>query len=412
MRNILFLFQGHFISKLCTALFDIAIVLWLKQTTGLASVIGIVMMLAHLPQIILGPISGTLVDMSSRKKVLVLSDLILGVLIVCIGLSFFIPDISKNVLFILLLIGSVLIGICDSFFNPAVSSIIPEIVMKEKLQATNSMYRFLTSAATFIGQSIAGVLFTVLGAPILFVINGISYLVSAGSEACITIPNRNRSGSNITYNNVIANLKEGFGYIWENDALKSFLFILCLYHFFISPFTIILPFYVTDVLHKSAAWYGYSMASFGIGLLTGFFFSGVIKLYNKNRAILVVSCFLTASFSFVGIGMVNYTITTLLFVFIIGASVAVIVVNLNTIIQLTTPNSMHGRIFGLYNTISTASIPIGMTFFGIAHDSIHKFLPTTTNASALIFSICGVVLCSISFFFVTNKSFRDVISSK
>jgi MFS transporter, DHA3 family, macrolide efflux protein len=411
-RNIILLLQGHFISKLGTALFDIALVLWLKEKTGLASVVGVVMMLAHLPQIILSPLSGTLVDMSPRKMVLVFSDLIVGLLIVCIGALFFIPDISNTAIFAMLIIGSICIGICDSFFNPAVSSFIPELVVKEKLQKANSTYRFLTSAATFIGQSIGGVLFTILGAKLLFIINGISYLVSAGSECCIVTPIGDRSTARLTCAEVLGNMKRGFLYIWNNGALKSFLFVLCLYHFFISPFTVILPFYVSDILNKSAAWYGYFMASFGIGLLAGFIISGSAKFYNKNRAILVTSCFFIASLCFVGIGIVNYTYTTLFFLFMIGASLAVIVVNLNTIIQLTTPNTMHGRIFGLYNTISTASIPVGMGFFGIILDSIHKISPKLTNGPALIFTVSGIVLCVISLFFITKDSFRSVLVSK
>jgi MFS transporter, DHA3 family, macrolide efflux protein len=334
-----------------------------------------------------------------------------GVLIVCIGSLFFIPDISNTTIFIMLIIGSICIGVCDSFFNPAVSSFIPELVAKEKLQSTNSIYRFLTSAATFIGQSIAGVLFTIVGAPFLFMVNGISYLVSAGSESCIVVPAQEQTPASMTIPKVIENIKEGFSYISENTALKSFLFVLCLYHFLISPFTVILPFYVSDILHKSAAWYGYAMASFGIGLLAGFILSGAVTVSNNQRAILLTCCFIIASLCFLGIGLINNMYTTLFFIFTTGSSIAVIVVNLNTIIQLTTPNSMHGRIFGLYNTITTALIPVGMGFFGIVLDSIHKVFPTSTDGPALIFTVCGLLLCSVSIFFMTKQSFRSVLAN-
>lgn len=406
-RNLVLLLQGHFISKIGSALFDVALVLWLKEQIGLASIVGIVLMLSNLPEIILSPFSGTLVDMFSRKKVLVISDLIIGLIIIITSVVImFFSD--KTILTLWMLItGSVFIGICGSFFNPAVFSFIPELVKKEHLQKANSIYQFSSSSATFIGQSLAGILLTILGAPILFIINGISYLLSAISEIFITSSKTaiiSHAENRNTVNLILFNLKEGLSYIWKKRELKRFLFLLCIYHFFISPFTVILPFYVTDFLKISQSWYGYILAFFGAGLLSGFIVAGVLRLSGKRQSILIVTCLIISSISYMLLGLICNSIATLILIYIIGLVIANIVVNLNTVIQANTPNSMHGRIFGIYNTLSTASIPLGMGFFGVMLDVLRNHMKNGSNGAAVIFFLCGLVLCLISVYFLICRN--------
>jgi DHA3 family macrolide efflux protein-like MFS transporter len=411
-RNVLLLLQGHCVSKIGTAVFDIAFVLWMKERMGLAGVVGIVMMLAKLPEILLSPLSGTIVDMTSRKKVLVLSDLFIGVLVTMISVVCLARPDDITLSFVLLVAGAICIGICDSFFNPAVASFLPELVTGDNLQSVNSVYRFTTTAATFIGQFAAGILFPLLGAPMLFLLNGASYLFSAGSQVCICPPRNSRAAGNTPghpFRRVFANLKEGMAYIWNYSGLRSFLVILCVYHFFISPFTVILPFYISDVLHATPAWYGYAMGCFGVGLLIGFILAGVLQLTGHRRACVAVACFGVSAAAFLLIGMLQRLCLVLPLLFVIGVTIAIIVVTLNTIIQQTTPNSMHGRIFGLYSTLSTASIPFGMGFFGIAMDLLRKTIPSPSQAPAMIFLFCGLTLCAIFVFFMGRPSFRNAL---
>jgi len=409
-RNLFFLLQGNIVSKAGSALFDIALVLWLKQHLGTGTAIGIIMMLSNIPEIVLSPFCGTIVDLTKKKNVLVYADLFSGVVIVATGLICYLFQ-EKTVLSVVLLVtGSILLGVCSSFFNPAVRSIIPELVPKEKLQSVNSMYHFSSSAAQFAGQCCGGILFTLLGAPLLFIANGLSYLYAAGSEACITGVNVNyHTTSSFSLQAVRDNFKEGLVYIKNNYALKSFLFIICMYHFFISPFTVIMPFYVTDYLKLSQSVYGFFPGALGAGLLSGFIFSGIFKFTGRKRVILMQCCFLFPAACFLLLGFLQRTGFILPIIYLIGAAVAIIVVNINTIIQLSTPGAMHGRIFGLYHTLSAASIPVGMGFFGIVLDTVRKILPDSARASAVVFSLCGVTLFMVWFLFIIKPAFRTIL---
>lgn len=410
-RNIFFLLQGHVISRAGSALFDIALILWLKQKIGSGAAIGLIMMLSNLPEIILSPFCGTIVDMTKRKWILVFSDTVTGLAALSVGIVCLIfPD--KTLLIMIVLIGiSVLAGVCSSLFNPAVQSFIPELAPKEKLQSVNSIYQFSTSAALFGGQCLGGIIFSAIGLPLLILFNGISYLFSSTSEACINVKpgNNEKTGmSNLTSKAIIGNFVEGIQYIKENFALKTFLFIICIYHFFISPFTVILPFYVNDYLGLSQKVYGFFPAALGAGLLSGFIFTGTVRLSERKKSVMLQYCFLLPALCYLLLGSTCRSFYTIPAIYITGMSIAIIVVTINTLIQQTTPGRIHGRIFGIYHTLSAASIPVGMGFFGVLLDIVKKQIAHPERSSAVIFIFCGAALFCVWLVFIIRPGFSTL----
>jgi len=408
--NLFFLLQGNIISKAGSALFDIALVLWLKEHLGTGTAIGIIMMLSNIPEIVLSPFCGAIVDLTKKKRVLVYADLVSGIIIVTIGIICYMFPENTVLLVVLLITGSMLLGVCSSFFNPAVRAIIPELVAGEKLQSVNSLYNFSSSAAQFAGQCFGGILFTMFGAPILFIVNGLSYLFASASEACIKgVSTNQQSTGSLSMSVVKNNFKEGLLYIKNNYALKTFLFIICLYHFFISPFTVIMPFYVTDYLKLSQSVYGFFPGALGAGLLSGFLFAGIFKFTGRKRVIVMQCCFLFPAACFLLLGSLKSIALILPLIYLIGAAVAIIIVNLNTIIQLSTPTTMHGRIFGLYHTVSAASIPVGMGIFGFILDIMRNVSSDQSQSSAIVFLLCGITLFLVWLLFIVHPRFRALL---
>jgi MFS family permease len=90
--NLFLLFQGQLVSNMGTHVYNIAMILWIKEATGLAWLMGLLLIFSLLPNIVIGPLAGVVVDRWSRKKVIVLSDLICGVAVLCVAaLLFLIP---------------------------------------------------------------------------------------------------------------------------------------------------------------------------------------------------------------------------------------------------------------------------------------------------------------------------------
>lgn len=83
-----------------------------------------------------------------------------------------------------------LFGVGSALFAPAVGASIPDLVTKDKLASANSVMQgtnALTSTATY---GFGGFLYAAIGAPWLFLLNGISYLCSAISECFLKLPHQ------------------------------------------------------------------------------------------------------------------------------------------------------------------------------------------------------------------------------
>ncbi len=82
----------------------------------------------------------------------------------------------------------IVLSICGSFFGPAVSSSIPDIVPKEKIVKANSVFSLAYNGSGIIGTAAGGFLYQALKAPLLFLFDGLSYIFSAAAILFMRIP--------------------------------------------------------------------------------------------------------------------------------------------------------------------------------------------------------------------------------
>ncbi len=410
-RQFLLLWQGHAISQLGTYVFQIAMILWIKEHSNAASLLGFLLMVSHIPEVLLGPTGGTIADMFSKRKILIITDALSGLAVIILGLIVFLNSSDSYLILIALFVVSTILGIGSSFFNPAVSSLIPELVPKEKLQSGNAFYQFSTRGAMFIGQGIGGWFFAIMGAPILFLINGLSFLISAFSESFIQVANEQvltKPTLRSLLRSLKTNLIEGHKYVWRNQGLKNFLLILGVYHFFISPLSLLIPFYVIDTLHISKAWIGILLSVFGLGTLSGFIISGIIKFQGKKRSSFLFGIMVLSAILFIATGLSQNLWICFFSLLLLGMIIGIIVVNLNTIMQQTADISIRGRLFGFLNTIMSASIPIGLGFFGIVIDIV-KIIINTELAAPIIFLANGIGILLMILYLFRNHEFRKLL---
>src|SRR6056297_2290353 len=151
---------------------------------------GLLAMTAMIPGVVLGPLGGTMADRWSRKLIIVLGDVANGVLIITIAALMFLAPEATELIITLLFIEAAVGGVVMAAFRPAISAAIPDLVPESKIEAANGLYQSSFQVSMLIGQSIGGLLFRVLGAPLVMLIDGITYLFSALSESFIELPHR------------------------------------------------------------------------------------------------------------------------------------------------------------------------------------------------------------------------------
>lgn len=405
-KNFVLLWQGQFVSQLGTQAFTIAMMFWIKHATGSATIMGTIMMISMLPMVIMSPFGGTFADRHSRRAIIVVCDLIRGVAVVSLAILIFTAPDASNLIVVWLTFVAVLSGVVSAFFMPAIKAAIPSIVPADKVAAANSFNEGSFEISTLVGQGIGGVLYRVLGAPVLFLIDGVTFLYSAVSELFMkipqTIPEKGR-GWREEMRQFDAETREGLRFVWQRVGMRNLFLAAAVLNFFSMPFFILFPFFVEDVLGASPDWYGFLLAGFGGGSLLGYVFISSIRVSGRTRSKMLVVFLVLVSACMGAMGFVDKPAVCLALMTAAGFVSGVFNITTLTLIQLGTPEEMRGRMFGLLNTLIMGLAPISMGLTGVVADLIGQKV-------SLMFVICGAIMVVIALAVSTNRAFREFLA--
>jgi DHA3 family macrolide efflux protein-like MFS transporter len=407
-KDFLLLWQGQFVSRLGSQAFTIAMMFWLKHATGSATLMGTLMMLSMLPLVILSPLGGTFADLHSRRRIIIACDVIHGVSVVSLALLLFWRPEATAAIIAWLTAVAVVSGVVSAFFQPAVIAAIPSIVPPEKVAAANSLNEGSFQVSTLVGQGIGGVMFRVLGAPVLFLIDGLTFLYSAVSEFFITIPQtipEKKPSWRVELERFGSETREGLRYLWRRTGMRNMFVASAFLNFFAMPFLVLLPFYVEDILGKTPDWYGFLMAGYGGGNLVGYVLYGSLRIPGRSRSRLLIVSVIVLSSCLVLFGLSRRPLASLALIFTSGVFGGIYNVAAMTLIQLNTVEEYRGRMFGLLHTVVMGLSPISMGLAGFVADLLDR------NVS-LMFVACGVVLVVISVVMAANRDYREFLSSE
>ncbi|MBK7141170.1 MAG: MFS transporter [bacterium] len=404
--NFLLLWQGQLISRIGNEAHYVALAFWVKHATGSASLMGAFMMAATIPRVIMGPFAGAFTDRHSRRGVIIVADIICGLSVVSLALLlFFYPNETDLILWWMFIV-TALVATVSSFFGPAFSASIPDIVPKEKLAPANSANAASNQLSGFIGLGAGGVLYRLIGAPFLFLFDGLSYIVGAIFSSFATIPQtlpEKKVTARESLRQVKLDVVDGFRYVWKQSGMRSLFLFAAALNFFFTPLAVLIPFFVEDTLKSTPDWMGYMMAGMGVGSLVGYGLAGWVKFSPRMRSRMMIVA-ITVMSALVGVtGLATTPIQGMVVLLILGVLNGYININIATILQATTPSEIRGRVFGLLITLSTGLTPIAMGLAGIVADLVDQNIPA-------IFIGCGICAVACSLAVSLSKPFRDYLA--
>jgi MFS transporter, DHA3 family, macrolide efflux protein len=384
-RNFILLWQGDAISQIGSQVSMIAMLFWIKHATESPALMGGMAMTSGLAGVLLSPIGGVFADRYSRRSILVFCDLISGFAVLSLSLWMLLRPTVQGWTLAWVFAVSIVLSIVRSFFTPAIAASTADLVPEEKVAGANSMLEASSQISILLGQGIGGMLFRMLGAPLIFLIDGVTYLFSAFSKYYIRIPQplTEKNGNwRARAHDFKRDILEGLGYIRTNTGLSQLLLIASFLNFFMAPILGLLPFYVEDHLKLHPGWYGYLLASFGVGNLVGYLLTGTVTVSGKARSGLIIAFIALISALNGLLGVVNTPVAVVVVMISIGTASGYINVNLMTILQITTPTKIRGRVFGLLEMLSACLFPIGMGLAGAAAFLVGNNIP-------VIYLLCG-----------------------
>jgi len=172
-RNFRRLWLAQIVSELGDWFYVVAIYSLLLQFTGKAQAVGLALVLQVLPSTLVGPTAGVLNDRIRRKHVMIAADLFRMVIVACMML---VRSASMVwLVYPLLFFETVMYG----FFEPARSAVIPNLVGEDQMLTANTVSSTTWSVNFAIGSALGGFVAVWFGRDAVFIVNAISFLVSA-----------------------------------------------------------------------------------------------------------------------------------------------------------------------------------------------------------------------------------------
>ncbi|WP_434296522.1 MFS transporter [Clostridium sporogenes] len=357
-KNFFILWQGQLVSCLGDAIYEIALGFWVLMVTGSTALMGTFMAISMIPKIIISPFAGVLIDRCERKCIIVGMDLIRGVVITLVG----IVTILGYARIWMILSAGMIIGTCAAFFNPCMGSVLPDIVPKSKIVKANSSYQMTTTGSNLIGTVFGGMLYATLGAPIMFLIDGISYLFSGFTELFMKVPIIKKQYQN-------TNFKEdfilGIKFSWNFKGLRNIIILGCIINFFSQVgFILLMPMFNNDP-NLGAAKYGITMGMLLGGMIIGMLVLSIINLRPQNKFKLFCISGIACMIALSSIPLVHNFYLICVVIFLGGIFNSILNTLLSSTTQIIVPQHMRGKILALNNTVCMALSPLGMVLGGV-----------------------------------------------
>ena len=350
---------GQAVSMLGSHGVQFALIWWLAEKTSSPLMLGISGLVAYLPMTLFSPLAGIAVDRYNRKFISIFSDMAMGAvaMIYAVILSFF--DLPVWTVFVMLCVR----GIGSTFQQPAIQSIIPQLVPKDQLIKTNGWLQLLNSGSFLFGPVIGASLYAIFPMSVVLMSDVLGAVLASTALAVVKIPELEKTEREEQH--FIAEIKEGLQ-VFKNDRSLFYIVIaeaLCM--FFYAPLSSFYPLMTSDYFKLSAMYGSVVELSFAIGMMaSSLLFSSVLKISRKIRV------------SFIGLfgmgvmsllcGIIPPVYTGWFFFaggcICLGASGNVHTIPLTAYMQETISPEKMGRAFSVLTLISSVTIPVGLLF--------------------------------------------------
>jgi MFS family permease len=167
------LWLAQIVSEIGDWFYTLSIYTLLLQLTGHASSVALALVLQVLPQTLVGPTAGVVNDRLRRKHVMIAADLVRFAVVLAM---LFVRSRSMVWLVYPLLLAETAMA---AFFEPARSSVIPNITAEDEVLVANTLSSATWSVNLLIGAAVGGVVAAFFGRDTVFMLNAISFLMSA-----------------------------------------------------------------------------------------------------------------------------------------------------------------------------------------------------------------------------------------
>ena len=381
--------------NLWTAAFTSAVGTWMQRfaqqwliydLTGSAFYLGLDMFVGNVPLLLFTLIGGVTADRYDRRHLLMASQTLQMVCALMLTALVFTETVQLPYILIL----SFTTGLAQAFGGPAFQSLIPALVPRKTLPNAVALNSIQFNLAQSVGPLIGGLVFTTLGLVACFGINSASFLVVVVVLSLLQIkppdPAQRRP--------VIEELKGGLRYVGSGGALLALTVLAISTTSLGLPIRAFLPVFAGDPNTLS-----HMMTSLGTGAVAGALVVAWLGTFERMGLTLlrVLAVFggLISVFALLPVSPLSYVL-----LFLAGAALLIVFSLTASLVQLTVPDELRGRVMSIYLMAFRGGMPLGSLASG--------YLTTYASTPTVIAANGGLLVLVALYFLARSHGIREL----
>ncbi len=391
---------GQAFSLVGSSLVRFALIWWLTEETGSATVLTSATLVSSLPQIGLAPFVGALVDRWDRRRVMILSDAMIALFTGALAYLFWLGIAEVWHVYVVLFLRA----FGDVFQTPAMRASTSLLAPKEQLARIAGLNDTLHGVVNIVSPPLGALLVATIDMQGALAIDLITALMAIAPLLFIRIPQPpviRMEGEGVR-STVWQEMLTGFRFVWQWQGLFFMFMVLGGLRFFMAPAFSLLPLMVTDHFGGEALELGWINSAHGLGFIAGGFLLGIWGGFKRRTA--------TAVLGLAGLGvgslafglvpadafwlaMVAMFLRTMMLPLVRGSVMA--------IFQIYVPPELQGRVFNLLLSALSVMAPVGLALGGPLADAY---------GVPIIFIITGIGCMGIALIWLLNPSIMHLES--
>src|SRR5215213_2542243 len=260
------IWTGQALSLFGSALVQFSLIWWLTQKSGSATVLAIATLVGMLPQIVIGPFAGALVDRWNRRLIMMIADSTIAAFSLLLAYLFAAGMVQIWHVYAIMAIRA----LGGAFHFPAMSASTPLMVPKEQLTRINGLNQALQGVNSLIAPPVGALLLGVLPTQGILIIDVGTALFAILPLLFLSVPQPERREEQLGVKaNLIKDVKDGLVYIRTIPGLTTIIFMALFLNFLLVPSGALVPLLVTKYFGKGAIELGLVESVMGVGIITG-----------------------------------------------------------------------------------------------------------------------------------------------
>lgn len=357
-RNYRLFFSGQIVSTVGTWMQTVAMPWLALELTHSGLLVGLVLAAQFTPILVAGQFGGIVADRFHKRSVLLATQSTFMVP----PFVLFLLTATGHAQYWMVIVAALAAGIINVFDVPARQAFIVEMVGKPDLTNAIALNSSVFNASAVIGPSIAGVVIAVLGVPLCFLANSISYL--AAIAALLLMRGLPRREPTAHQDRFLIRLAEGAAYARRTPEVGGLLIAVAVFSLFAMNRSTLLPLFSDQVLHEGAKGFGFLLAAMGLGALGGALTLAFFPELGTNprRQLWVAAIWVLALLEF---SISRVFVISLATLFVAGYCQISFLATTNSRLQTVTPDHLRGRVMALYMQAFAGMSPIGNVQAGL-----------------------------------------------